>query len=278
MTSNTLEYGFRHGTAALALAAALSLGAASAGAQTYGFATLQPGTLNHTSASAIAKVLKEKAGLNVLVQPTAGDNVIIPMVNKAEVEIGIANAPELHNAFEGAGVGGKQTELRIIATAHPLRSAFWVRKAAPMRTIADLKGKRVLFGYSAMRVLDGLGRAILATGGLTETDVQAVLVPNVIRGADDFIAGNADMYFFENCRVPVANRIGAEGDGFKIAMAGLDGGRLNIAACSIGGAQFCLDRTIAYMRERKQFGSRLSDFQALRFRVADYATDSKPRA
>jgi alkylation response protein AidB-like acyl-CoA dehydrogenase len=78
---------------------------------------------------------------------------------------------------------------------------------------------------------------------------------------------------FENCRVPVANLIGTEGQGFKIAMAGLDGGRLNIAACSIGGAQFCLDRTVEYMRERKQFGTRLADFQALAFRVADYATE-----
>jgi alkylation response protein AidB-like acyl-CoA dehydrogenase len=81
------------------------------------------------------------------------------------------------------------------------------------------------------------------------------------------------MVMFEGCRVPVANRIGEEGQGFRIAMAGLDGGRLNIAACSIGGAQFCLDRTVAYMRERKQFGTRLADFQALAFRVADYATE-----
>jgi len=81
------------------------------------------------------------------------------------------------------------------------------------------------------------------------------------------------MVNFTDCRVPAENLIGREGEGFKIAMAGLDGGRLNIAACSIGGAQFCLDRTIAYMRERKQFGSKLSDFQALRFRVADYATE-----
>ena len=80
------------------------------------------------------------------------------------------------------------------------------------------------------------------------------------------------MVIFENCRVPVANRVGAEGHGFRIAMAGLDGGRLNIGACSLGGAQFCLDRTIAYMKERKQFGSRLADFQALQFRIADYAT------
>jgi len=78
---------------------------------------------------------------------------------------------------------------------------------------------------------------------------------------------------FADCRVPVDNRIGAEGQGFKIAMAGLDGGRLGIAACSLGGAQFCLDRTIEHMRERRQFGTRLADFQALGFRVADYATD-----
>jgi hypothetical protein len=81
------------------------------------------------------------------------------------------------------------------------------------------------------------------------------------------------MVNFANCRVPVENRIGAEGQGFKIAMAGLDGGRLNIAACSLGGAQFCLDRTLGYMKERKQFGARLADFQALQFRIADYATE-----
>jgi alkylation response protein AidB-like acyl-CoA dehydrogenase len=81
------------------------------------------------------------------------------------------------------------------------------------------------------------------------------------------------MVMFENCRVPIANRIGSEGQGFKIAMAGLDGGRLNIGACSVGGAQFCLERTIEYMKERKQFGTRLADFQALQFRVADFATE-----
>jgi alkylation response protein AidB-like acyl-CoA dehydrogenase len=81
------------------------------------------------------------------------------------------------------------------------------------------------------------------------------------------------MVMFENCRVPASNLIGKEGEGFRIAMAGLDGGRLNIGACSIGGAQFCLDRTIEYMKERKQFGTRLADFQALQFRIADYATE-----
>src|SRR5271166_5836098 len=76
----------------------------------------------------------------------------------------------------------------------------------------------------------------------------------------------------EGARVPGASLVGAEGDGFKIAMAGLDGGRLNIGACSIGGGQAALDKAIAYMRERKAFGRRIADFQALQFRVADIAT------
>ncbi|MGZ8370698.1 MAG: acyl-CoA dehydrogenase family protein, partial [Caulobacteraceae bacterium] len=78
---------------------------------------------------------------------------------------------------------------------------------------------------------------------------------------------------FDNCRVPVENRIGAEGEGFRFAMMGLDGGRVNIGACSLGGAGFALDTTREYMTTRKQFGSALKDFQALQFRLADMATD-----
>src|SRR4029077_542677 len=77
---------------------------------------------------------------------------------------------------------------------------------------------------------------------------------------------------FENARVPVENRLGEEGIGFKIAMAGLDGGRINITACSLGGAQCALDKALAYMKERKAFGKRLDEFQALQFRLADMAT------
>jgi hypothetical protein len=78
---------------------------------------------------------------------------------------------------------------------------------------------------------------------------------------------------FEDCRVPAANRLGEEGIGFKIAMAGLDGGRLNIGACSLGGAQSALEKALAYMRERRAFGKRLDEFQALQFRLADMATE-----
>jgi alkylation response protein AidB-like acyl-CoA dehydrogenase len=78
---------------------------------------------------------------------------------------------------------------------------------------------------------------------------------------------------FEDARVPVANRLGDEGIGFKIAMAGLDGGRLNIGACSIGGAQAALDKSLAYANDREAFGSRIADFQALQFKLADMATE-----
>jgi hypothetical protein len=81
------------------------------------------------------------------------------------------------------------------------------------------------------------------------------------------------MVNLDQCRVPVANRVGAEGEGFRIAMAGLDGGRINIAACSVGAAAECLDRAIAYMKERSQFGRKLTEFQALQFRLADMATE-----
>ena len=77
----------------------------------------------------------------------------------------------------------------------------------------------------------------------------------------------------EDARIPAGNLLASEGDGFKIAMAGLDGGRLNIAACSLGGAQAALDKSVAYMAERQAFGRRLSDFQALQFRLADMAID-----
>jgi alkylation response protein AidB-like acyl-CoA dehydrogenase len=81
------------------------------------------------------------------------------------------------------------------------------------------------------------------------------------------------MVIFENCRVPASNLVAQEGDGFKIAMKALDGGRINIAACSLGGAKAALEAAIQHMRVRKQFGKPLTEFQALQFRLADMATE-----
>jgi len=78
---------------------------------------------------------------------------------------------------------------------------------------------------------------------------------------------------FEDCRVPVANRIGAEGEGFRIAMSGLDGGRINIGACSVGTARAALEEAMAYVKDRKQFGRAIADFQVTQFKLADMATE-----
>jgi TRAP transporter TAXI family solute receptor len=179
------------GSSLVLAVAGLALTATAATAQTYGFATLPPGTLNHTTASAIAKVLKEKGGMNVLVQPSAGDQVIVPMVGRGEAEIGITNIMEAQDGYEGA-----QKDLRLITAVHALRTPFFVRKDSGMFKIADLKGKRVAMGYSAMRNIDKAARAMLATAGLTAADIKPVLVPNVVRSADEFMAGNADMFYF----------------------------------------------------------------------------------
>lgn len=123
--------------------------------------------------------------------------------------------------------------------------------------------------------------AMVRTGGDGAGGVSTLVIegdtPGVSFGANERKMGwNAQptrAVIFENARVPVANRLGDEGIGFKIAMAGLDGGRLNIAACSLGGAQSALDKSLTYIKERKAFGKRLEEFQALQFRLADMATE-----
>jgi alkylation response protein AidB-like acyl-CoA dehydrogenase len=118
------------------------------------------------------------------------------------------------------------------------------------------------------------------TGGAGPSGVSALLVPSETPGLS-FGANERKMgwnaqptraVLLQDARVPLDYRLGTEGSGFKIAMAGLDGGRLNIAACSLGGAQCALDKTLAYMSNRKAFGKRLDEFQALQFRLADMAT------
>ena len=182
----------RRGVFGAALAAAFSFGGPAA-AQTYGLATMQPGTLANTVASAIAKTLKEKAGLNTLVQATAGESVLIPMVAKGEIDLGMANMLEV---VEGIETGRLQNDLRVIGSIYVLRIGFFSRKDSGIVNMADLKGKRVPAGYSAMRTLDKNTQAMLATANLTLADVKPVMVPNVLRGGDDFMAGSNDLFMF----------------------------------------------------------------------------------
>ncbi|ORI14464.1 isobutyryl-CoA dehydrogenase [Rhodococcus sp. 1168] len=119
------------------------------------------------------------------------------------------------------------------------------------------------------------------TGEAGPKGISAIVVPKdsagLSFGANEKKMGwNAQptrQVVFEDVRVPAANVLGNEGDGFRIAMNGLNGGRLNIAACSIGGAQSAFDKAVSYLAERKAFGNRLLDAQALQFRLADMKTE-----
>jgi alkylation response protein AidB-like acyl-CoA dehydrogenase len=157
--------------------------------------------------------------------------------------------------------------------------------AANMRTSARLDGDHyVLNGGKAFISGGGVSDIYVVmarTGGDGAKGVSAFVVekgtPGLSFGANERKMGwNAQptaQVNFDECRVPVANRIGQEGEGFRFAMMGLDGGRLNIASCSLGGAQFALDTAKAYMETRNQFGKALKDFQALQFKLADMATE-----
>ena len=158
--------------------------------------------------------------------------------------------------------------------------------AAALRTRATREGDHyVLNGQK--QFISGAGNdsdfyvVMARTGEAGPKGVSTFLVeggtPGLKFGANERKMGwNAQptrAVIFEDCRVPADNLLGQEGIGFKIAMAGLDGGRLNIGACSLGGAQSALDKALAYMKDRKAFGKKLNEFQALQFRLADMETE-----
>ena len=157
--------------------------------------------------------------------------------------------------------------------------------AAALRTSAVKDGgDYVLNGSKAFISGGGVNEVYVVmarTGGSGAGGISALVVekdmPGVSFGAPEKKMGwhsqPTAQVNFDDVRVPAANLLGAEGDGFKIAMTGLDGGRLNIGACSLGGAQRCLDESVAYTRQRTQFGKSIADFQATQFRLADMETE-----
>jgi alkylation response protein AidB-like acyl-CoA dehydrogenase len=157
--------------------------------------------------------------------------------------------------------------------------------AAGLATRALPDGDRYLLNGSKA-FISGAGEAdvylcMVRTGGDGARGISCVLVergaPGLSFGAQEKKLGwhsqPTAMVMFEDCTVPLGNRIGAEGEGFKIAMQGLDGGRINIAACALGAARACYERSRDHLLERRQFGRRLAEFQALQFRLADMATE-----
>ena len=158
--------------------------------------------------------------------------------------------------------------------------------AAALRTTAKPDGNSTYVINGSKAFISGAGFSDLyvlmcRTGEDGPKGVSTVLVEDGTKGLsfgkkEDKMGWRAQptaIVNFEDCRVPVENRIGPEGEGFKYAMQGLDGGRLNIAACALGGAQDALDRATAYVKERKQFGKRILDFQNTQFTLADMETE-----
>ncbi|KLN61182.1 acyl-CoA dehydrogenase [Kiloniella spongiae] len=157
--------------------------------------------------------------------------------------------------------------------------------AAALKTKAVRDGDDFILNGSK-QFISGAGTSDLylvmaRTGGDGAGGVSCFLVPKDVEGVS-FGANEKKMGWkaqptrtvvMEDVRIPAANMIGEEGQGFKIAMMGLDGGRLNIGACSLGGAQSALDKAIGYMSERKAFGKSLAQFQGLQFKVADMETE-----
>ncbi len=156
--------------------------------------------------------------------------------------------------------------------------------AAALKTSAKKEGDAYILNGSKAFISGGgvsdVYLCMVRTGDDTHHGISCILVekdtPGLSFGTQEKKIGwhsqPTAMLFFEDCRVPVTHLVGKEGMGFKIALQALNGGRANIAACSLGGALACIRLTKAYMQERKQFGKTLTAFQALRFQLSDMLT------
>lgn len=157
--------------------------------------------------------------------------------------------------------------------------------AAALKTTARLDGDHYIVNGTKQFISGGgvndLYITMVRTGDDSARGISCLVIDKDMAGVSfgaperklGWNASPTAQVIFDNVRVPVANRVGAEGDGFRFAMAGLDGGRLNIGACSLGGAQRCLDEAVTYVKDRKQFGKSIAEFQNTQFVLADMATD-----
>jgi TRAP transporter TAXI family solute receptor len=179
------------------LFALLALCTGAAQAQVMGFGSAPQGSIGYNMSSAIARVMAD-AGMQSRVQPYSGSSAVLPLVNSGELDLSVCNVLEIEEATKGEGPynGRKQANLRVLGVIFPLLSSIFVRKDSDIKSLADLKGKRIPAGFSAQVTLDRIIDAVLANGGVERRDVKPVLVPNVIRGADDFVERKIDGGFF----------------------------------------------------------------------------------
>ena len=157
--------------------------------------------------------------------------------------------------------------------------------AAALKTTAKLQGDHYVVNGTKQFISGGgvndVYVSMVRTGVDGPKGISCLVIEKTMEGVSfgaperklGWNASPTAQVIFDNVKVPVENRVGAEGDGFRFAMMGLDGGRLNIGACSLGGAQRCLDESIKYTKERQQFGQPIAEFQNTQFMLADMATD-----
>ncbi|MBL6958744.1 MAG: TAXI family TRAP transporter solute-binding subunit [Rhodospirillales bacterium] len=172
---------------------------ASAMAQTVGIAASKKGSLYDRSATVLAKIVTNKGGMNATVRNFASPNVYLPGIDKGQVDFGLANRYEFGLAVEGKEhfKGRPMGNLRVVSIMYPLRVAFFVKKDSPIQSIADLKGKTMPAGYVAHKIIHKLMVTLMATEGMSPKDFgKQVPVPNVVAGANAFISGKSDGFFF----------------------------------------------------------------------------------
>lgn len=180
------------------LSAAVALSTVSlAQAQVVGIGTSKQGGFTYSAGAAIAKVTG-KEGVRMLLRPYGGSGVYVPAVNKGELQFALANALETLYAVTGTGAyeGRKQPNIRVVSVMLPLRVAIFTRKDSPIKSIADLKGKRVPGVFGAARTLKTLMDGQLANAGLAYKDVNMIKAASIISNANDFAAGKSDVFFF----------------------------------------------------------------------------------
>jgi TRAP transporter TAXI family solute receptor len=198
----------------IAAAALLAAAVAQPGAaQPMGIGSSPQGTLTYAMAAAFANTLRETANIQARVQPQSGTGVMLPLVNSGELDFGFVNTLELSEAYNGTGShqGRPQRNLRAAAVMMPIQVGIFVRNESPIRTLEDLRGRRIAQGFTAQAVIQTVLAGALANGGLTPADIRPVQVPNLIRGVDEFIAGNADAAFFALGQAKVAEADAAVG-------------------------------------------------------------------
>ena len=182
---------------AIAAATIAMVAAGSAQAQTVGIATSNPGSLFHNIGTAVANAANE-TGLNTTVQPATSPNQFIPFVNSGGIEFGVSNLQEVNYAISGEAWwnGVKNPNLRVVAMLMPLKEAIFVRADSDIKTLTDLKGKRMTDGYTAQNTILPQLDAVYATADMTREDVTPVYVTSVVAGAQAFIANDADGFIF----------------------------------------------------------------------------------